>query len=379
MRERAAPPRERDVQDAIELALGAEPDVLLLRNNVGVARHVADDGTERFVRFGLGPGSPDLLCIVAPLGRVVGLEVKRPGEHATAEQLHVHAVWRRFGAIVESCTRSTKRDEFWTGSAIGALRQLRRGEVTVRTHERTLLQQMGYMDRDRADPLHYLACKYVRLPEVHERLAGLAYADVLARDCEHYLGRVFKGDVSYLSVEDLLRRERVVELHTYAPDTPRFRQTSALVEHAIRRPNGFVVGFVDALLENSWIYPYTRSFRLQEQRARGPHGNECGEWIDVGASSSPDEGRTSETRVDGFVVAVEVKIGETPVDEIVKQLGVYRSCLDARFVVATAFDVTVSDAEVLRAAGAVHVRLGPRFVHFAQKALTEQSAKSPEA
>jgi hypothetical protein len=93
-------PREASVQRAIELELGAEPDALLLRNNVGVARNVDDDGHERFTRYGLGPGSPDLVFIVAPRGIIVGLEVKRPGESPSAEQRAVHDVWRRYGAIV---------------------------------------------------------------------------------------------------------------------------------------------------------------------------------------------------------------------------------------------------------------------------------------
>lgn len=88
------------MQRAIELALGAEPDCVLLRNNVGVARAVDDDGRERFTAYGLGVGSPDLILILAPGGRLVGLEVKRPGEDATSEQLRVHAIWRRFGAVV---------------------------------------------------------------------------------------------------------------------------------------------------------------------------------------------------------------------------------------------------------------------------------------
>jgi hypothetical protein len=94
----------------IEIELGAEPDALVLRNNVGVARNVDDDGRERFIRFGLGRGSPDLIVILAPLGRIVGLEVKKPGERPTAEQLRTHAVWRRFGAFVAVvCSRAEAR------------------------------------------------------------------------------------------------------------------------------------------------------------------------------------------------------------------------------------------------------------------------------
>lgn len=94
--------REAVIQREIQLALGAEPGLLVLRNNCGVARSIDDDGRERFVAYGLGgAGSPDLILILAPRGRLVGLEVKRPGLDATPEQKRVHAIWRRFGAVVE--------------------------------------------------------------------------------------------------------------------------------------------------------------------------------------------------------------------------------------------------------------------------------------
>ncbi len=94
--------REAVIQREIQLALGAKPGLLTLRNSVGVARTVDDDGRERFISYGLGgAGSPDLILILAPQGRLVGLEVKRAGQDATAEQKRVHAIWRRFGAVVE--------------------------------------------------------------------------------------------------------------------------------------------------------------------------------------------------------------------------------------------------------------------------------------
>lgn len=116
---------EKEVQARIEADLGAEPDLLILRNSVGKARYIDDDGNEFFVPYGLTKGSPDLVCIfrvpwagiVRGVGnKIVGytgggpefigiwlcFEVKPPEEKdATPEQKKVHAIWRRFGAIVE--------------------------------------------------------------------------------------------------------------------------------------------------------------------------------------------------------------------------------------------------------------------------------------
>lgn len=97
--------RENALQRAIEAAIGAEPDLLVLRNSVGQARHVHEDSARVFfVPYGLGVGSPDLVCILAPRGRWFCLEVKQPGEEPTDEQRKCHAVWRRFGAFVAVVT-----------------------------------------------------------------------------------------------------------------------------------------------------------------------------------------------------------------------------------------------------------------------------------
>lgn len=63
---------ESEIQDAIRLALPASR-VVLWRNNVGTARHLG-----RFVRYGLAPGSSDLVGILRGSGRFVALEVKTP-------------------------------------------------------------------------------------------------------------------------------------------------------------------------------------------------------------------------------------------------------------------------------------------------------------
>ena len=83
---------------AIMLALGGEPDVLVLRNSVGRAVHVGANGREWTVPYGLGVGSPDLLLFTS--GRAWALEVKRPGEHPTPEQSACHARWARHGVVV---------------------------------------------------------------------------------------------------------------------------------------------------------------------------------------------------------------------------------------------------------------------------------------
>ncbi len=101
-------PREADIQQAIRLALGLEPGLVLWRNNVGAAVH---HDSKRPVFYGVGgKGGSDLIgllsvevstvcdepeaglpihvCLghLATLARFVALEVKRPGGRVTKDQ-----------------------------------------------------------------------------------------------------------------------------------------------------------------------------------------------------------------------------------------------------------------------------------------------------
>ncbi len=71
--------REKVLQQKIRLACGALPGVVLWRNNVGVADY---KGTK--VRYGLAPGSSDLIGIVD--GRFVALEIKTGSSPVTQAQ-----------------------------------------------------------------------------------------------------------------------------------------------------------------------------------------------------------------------------------------------------------------------------------------------------
>lgn len=95
---------ERDIQHAIRLELGKHTDLVLFRNSAGVATMTDEQGRDRTQRFGLAVGMPDLVGVLGPGGRWVGLEVKRPGQKPRREQLACHELLRRFGAFVAVVT-----------------------------------------------------------------------------------------------------------------------------------------------------------------------------------------------------------------------------------------------------------------------------------
>ncbi len=85
--------RETPLMKRIRFAISTAGGVLCWRNNSGV-------DLVRGVRYGLGVGSPDLIGIVAPYGRLLGLEVKRArGGVESKEQRAWVDVVRRYGGV----------------------------------------------------------------------------------------------------------------------------------------------------------------------------------------------------------------------------------------------------------------------------------------
>lgn len=78
---------------------------LVYRNNTG-AKKVGG----RLIRFG-EPGAPDIIAIVPPLGRYVGLEVKRDKKKLSTEQRYYQNRVRELGGIYErvTCVDDVKR------------------------------------------------------------------------------------------------------------------------------------------------------------------------------------------------------------------------------------------------------------------------------
>ena len=96
---------ESVLQAEIRLALGRDPSLVLWRNAVGQAEHVAGNGRTFRQAFGLAKGSADLVGILAPAGRFVALEIKTPAGRVSPEQTTWLALVRSrggFSAVVRS-------------------------------------------------------------------------------------------------------------------------------------------------------------------------------------------------------------------------------------------------------------------------------------
>jgi hypothetical protein len=88
---------------AILAELGALPGVIIGLNASGRAKYVSEQTGRTFVvPYGWpgAEGGPDLLAVVAPLGRMVALEAKTGGASTTKEQRAVHDALRAVGVAV---------------------------------------------------------------------------------------------------------------------------------------------------------------------------------------------------------------------------------------------------------------------------------------
>ena len=103
--------RERDIQASILNVLRRLPWIHVERNNSGKM----PNPTGRYVTYGLGTGSADLICVVGPRqagGRMLALEVKQPGKKATEEQLLWLNSMRQLGARAEVVTSVDQACEY---------------------------------------------------------------------------------------------------------------------------------------------------------------------------------------------------------------------------------------------------------------------------
>jgi VRR-NUC domain len=85
---------ETHLQQAIEDAIIASGRAIVYRNNGGVAKY-----GEARVRYGLAPGSADLIGVLIPSGRFLAIEVKMPGKHLEPDQVRWRDVVLRAGGL----------------------------------------------------------------------------------------------------------------------------------------------------------------------------------------------------------------------------------------------------------------------------------------
>lgn len=86
-----------------EAEIGAEPDLLLLRNTVGHVKYYGEDGEPRHITYGLGTGSPDIVALLQTRHGFAAwfcLEIKAEEGTVSETQSTTIPIWIKFGALV---------------------------------------------------------------------------------------------------------------------------------------------------------------------------------------------------------------------------------------------------------------------------------------
>lgn len=83
---------------AVRVTIGNDPACRLWPNNSGIATHKHGNHTSR-VRYGLCPGSSDLIGIIGPKGRMLAIEVKVGSDQLSEEQDLFLRLVRAFGGF----------------------------------------------------------------------------------------------------------------------------------------------------------------------------------------------------------------------------------------------------------------------------------------
>jgi hypothetical protein len=312
-------------------------------------------------------------------------------------------------------------------------------EPAMHSHDRTLLAKLGFADPDKKDPRHDRACQYLALPENARRLAAMVQADTRGREVSERDRRgkgvwsvcwrpilehaVTKGKGQYMSTigfVDLLLEVTVRErFEGEQIRTVSVSRTVTVGEYRRweRIPGRDLSVGPDGTL---WRLPYQVDPYARHRQEGGepfgscrnaatplPVGYRCGcgatfvahdDHAEIVVQGSKDEwqpvnseivgwpveweaGQWSLSAGHGQAVAVEVKIGQCSIGDILRQVALYRGYLNAAaWVLATPWAVTAADRTSLEQASIHHIRLGPKFDEWcaAQRNPTEPPPESPE-
>jgi hypothetical protein len=131
---------ETIIMNRILLAVGSRLDCWVWRNNVGAFEDPKHPG--RWIRFGV-PGSADILGMLIPSGRMLGIEVKTPTGQLDEKQLRWRTKFIRSGGLYilarseEQCVRELNAGVEGAGDGNG------RGEARMQQGSTPHARQVG--------------------------------------------------------------------------------------------------------------------------------------------------------------------------------------------------------------------------------------------
>lgn len=218
----------------------------------------------------------------------------------------------------------------------------------MHSHDRTLLSKLGFSDPDKHNPLHDAACAYLAEPEQAARLAKMGSVPMPSAS--------IKNNGPYFSQCTIEKAEANPDSSSlWLPQEWHAVDIQVELEHPITKGLGqysTTIGFVDLLIEFS-----------SKVRVSG--------WLWENGTKIYGDNHWDTVR--NRLVITEVKIGEVPVGDVLRQLKMYHGYIPVRetycgtwsvnptLILATTYPINTVDAAVLARENITHVRLGAGF------------------
>lgn len=215
-------------------------------------------------------------------------------------------------------------------------------ETAVHSHDRTMLSSLGFADPDKKNPEHDDACKYLMQDAVIEKL-------VIGLNHDFMPNAATRADWQNLTLWTDAHRPR----HPY-----RVRVRDKAMEYHLQKGSGqyaTTIGFVDVLFTAA--FPHTRFVRETQRK----------DYVDGKYTTIVTPAHYLEDSLD-VRCFVEVKITPVSVNEILRQMNLYRSYIDTEpyynpytGLVITAWELDAADETALLQARYKHFHLGQGF------------------
>lgn len=237
------------------------------------------------------------------------------------------------------------------------------------SHDRTLLAKLGFSDPDRRNALHDIACRYLIEDAQVLKLLDVAFG---LHACKVDPYERVTNSRAYLRACDVGGHWFNQEVTVVESVTERDARTvveERATERAVSKGSGqykSTIGFLDGWVVARRVHDELarRSLRAWVS-SRGRVSAYPGDDLAPlnGPYNGPDESVLYRSVIDAYcAVGIEVKIGQVPAAEILRQINLYREFVTAgAWVVAIHFDMRAHEKATLTDAGIHVVRLGAKF------------------
>lgn len=308
----------------------------------------------------------------------------------------------------------------------------------TRASDRTLLQALGFNDPDKGNEEHDLGCRYLIQPAQMEKLVEMLFPrDKLKSTWRDYTDRY---GPPYGNSPDARDQKFEFSNHRIVGVEHEGRLETVVQRPGYNGSAGYHIGFLDSLILPAWISSATRttwrrSTQAEIEREIGPRPTDpmrsnyiapkdtskpfcisCGRAVGSlelsergahwhracldktnayyeadrlwqqqssdlqGKWVAPTEDVVTKKIFHTCSIGIEVKIGQIPIGNAIRQIKLYASYCDEGmpWVLATRYAISKGDRDALKNENILHIRLAAGFDAYLESQRNAPEAESPE-